>query len=313
MRSVRLTWSASLVLAAVAIVRAQQGGVDASALLRDVEVLAADNMEGRLAGSPGGARARAYIITRLKEIGVELPSRSYEAPFTFRAGQTGPERKGTNVIGIIRGTKAPDQYIVVTAHYDHIGVRNGQTFNGADDNASGVAAILAVCQAFHQARPAHSLLIAILDAEESGLNGARALLAAPPVPRESMAMNVNLDMVGRDAANKLYASGTSHYPYLKPYMAGVARPPVQLLFGHDTPGAPGDDWTKDSDHFPFHEAGIPFVYFGVEDEEHHHKATDDADTLTKDFFTGATNTIVAALRAFDGNLENIRKQRVESR
>jgi hypothetical protein len=99
---------------------------------------------------------------------------------------------------------------------------------------------------------------------------------------------------------------------LKAYLTGVARPPVVLRFGHDVPPAPGakrdpkdDDWTRDSDHYPFHQAGIPFIYFGVEDEEQHHKPTDDFETVTRDLFVGAANTILAAIRKFDANLEAI--------
>jgi Zn-dependent M28 family amino/carboxypeptidase len=134
-------------------------------------------------------------------------------------------------------------------------------------------------------------------------------MSAPPVPRDAIAVNVNLDMVGRDAKNLLFASGTSHYPFLKPYLEKAARPPVVLRFGHDVAGAKEDDWTRQSDHFPFHEAGIPFVYFGVEDEAQHHKPTDDAATVTKEFFVGAANTILAAIRRFDQNLDAIMKHR----
>ena len=107
-------------------------------------------------------------------------------------------------------------------------MRNGQIFNGADDNASGVAALLAVAARISASKPAHSVVFAALDAEETGLNGARAFLADPPVPREGIVMNVNLDMVARDAKNILFASGTFHYPFLKAYLKDVARAPVAL-------------------------------------------------------------------------------------
>jgi Zn-dependent M28 family amino/carboxypeptidase len=199
--------------------------------------------------------------------------------------------------------------MVVTAHYDHLGVRNGQVFNGADDNASGVAALIAAATRLNADKPNHSILLAALDAEEAGLGGARAFVAAPPVPLHAIALNINLDMVARDAGNVLFASGTSHYPSLKPYLEKVARPPVVLKFGHDVAGSKQDDWTRDSDHFPFHDVKIPFVYFGVEDEAHHHKPTDDAETVTKEFFVGAANTILAAIRALDANLDAIAKPR----
>ena len=93
----------------------------------------------------------------------------------------------------------------------------------------------------------------------------------------------------------LYAAGTHHYPALKPLLDGVAQPPVELRLGHDVPGTNVEDWTMASDHAVFHRAGIPFIYFGVEDFENHHKATDDPDTIHREFFAGAVRTIVAAL------------------
>jgi Zn-dependent M28 family amino/carboxypeptidase len=294
---------------AAALLHAQSASIDAKKLFRDLETLAADAMEGRQPGTPGGAKARAYIVQRFKEAGIEPLGKSYERPFTFRGRGDGSDRTGVNIVGVIRGRKNPDRYIAITAHYDHLGVRNGQVFNGADDNASGVAALLAIAAAAHAEKPEHSLLLAALDAEETGLNGARALVGDPPVPIAAIAMNVNMDMVARDAKNVLFASGTSHYPFLKEYLKDVARPPVVLRFGHDVAGSKEDDWTQDSDHFPFHQAGIPFIYFGVEDEAQHHKPTDDAETITKEFFVGATNTMLAAIRRFDANLEAIAKRR----
>jgi Zn-dependent M28 family amino/carboxypeptidase len=282
---------------------AQTATVDAALLLKDLETLSADDMEGRLPGTPGGAKARAYILRRFKEAGIQPIGDSYERPFSFRGRGASIDNQGVNIVGVVRGSREPGRFIVLTAHFDHLGVRNGEIFNGADDNASGVAALLAVAAQLSAARPAHSVVFAALDAEETGLNGARAFLVDPPVPRDAIVMNVNLDMVARDEKNVLFASGTFHYPFLKAYLKDVARPPVVLRLGHDAPNVKGeDDWTSDSDHFPFHQAGIPFIYFGVEDEAQHHKATDDAATVTKAFFIGAANTILAAVRAFDANL-----------
>ena len=187
--------------------------VDAAQIYRDVEMLAADDMEGRLAGSPGGQKARQYVLARLKDAGVAPIGSGFERPFTFVSRRQEP-REGTNLVGVIRGTRDPDRYIAVTAHYDHVGVRNGVVFNGADDNASGVAALLALARHFTRDRPEHSLLIAALDAEEAGLQGARALMRDPPVPVSAVIMNVNMDMVGRDPDNRLFAVGTHHYPFL---------------------------------------------------------------------------------------------------
>jgi Zn-dependent M28 family amino/carboxypeptidase len=302
--------SAALIVTCVVAVAVQTPAVDGQQLLKDLETLSADDMEGRLPGTPGAAKARAYILRRYKEAGIQPIGDSYERPFAFRAQGDAADRSGVNLVGVVRGTREPGRFLVVTAHFDHLGVRNGQIFNGADDNASGVAALLAVAARISASQPAHSVVFAALDAEETGLNGARAFLADPPVPREGIVMTVNLDMVARDARNILFASGTFHYPFLKAYLKDVARPPVVLRLGHDAPNVKGeDDWTRDSDHYPFHQAGIPFIYFGVEDEAQHHKATDDAETVTREFFVGAANTILAAVRAFDANLAAISARR----
>jgi Zn-dependent M28 family amino/carboxypeptidase len=283
--------------------------VDPDQIFRDVQVLAADDMQGRLAGSPGGDKARAYLLERFKQAGVKPIGDSFERPFTF-APRTGGERHGTNLVGEIRGTRQPDRYIVLSAHYDHVGVRNGEVFNGADDNASGVAALLAAAAHFAAAPPEHSLLIAALDAEEAGLQGARALMRDPPVPVASMVVDLNMDMVGRDPGNKLFATGTYHYPYLKPLLEKVAQPPVVLAFGHDTPGEK-EDWTKDSDHYVFGEAGIPWIYFGVEDFDQHHKATDDAATIDRGLLAGAAATVIAAAETMDAHVDEIAAKRVK--
>ena len=298
-----------LALVSATAAGAQTGSVDGAALLRDLATLASDAMEGRLVGTPGSARAREFIVKRFKEAGIQPLGSSYERPFKFTGRGDQSERVGVNVVGVVRGRRTPDRYLIVTAHYDHLGVRNGQVFNGADDNASGVAALIAAATRLNADKPNHSILFAAFDAEEAGLQGARAFVGAPPVPLDAIVLNVNLDMVARDAGNVLFASGTSHYPYLKPYLDKVARPPVVLKFGHDVAGSKQDDWTRDSDHFPFHDVKMPFVYFGVEDEAQHHKPTDDADTVTNAFFVGAANTILAAIRALDANLEAIAKQR----
>ncbi|PYT04339.1 MAG: hypothetical protein DMF65_02290 [Acidobacteria bacterium] len=101
---------------------------------------------------------------------------SYEQPFDLSPGGDGQPRKGVNVVTVVRGKTHPERLIVVTAHYDHLGIRGGQIYNGADDNASGVAALLELAAHFSRERPDNSMIFAALDAEEIGLVGARALV-----------------------------------------------------------------------------------------------------------------------------------------
>src|SRR5215472_11776221 len=96
--------------------------IDSPQLLRDLQVLSADDMQGRQVDTPGGAKARAYVIERFKASGIAPFGESYEEPFTFAAGRGGTpvERHGVNVVGHIDGSDT-HHYIVVSAHYDHIG------------------------------------------------------------------------------------------------------------------------------------------------------------------------------------------------
>src|SRR5262245_32950909 len=100
----------------------QASAVRREQLLADLKALSADDMEGRLVGSPGGAKARAYVIERFKATGLKPFGDSFESPFTFTGGRgaAAAERQGINIIGQVTGTKQPGRYIVVTAHYDHI-------------------------------------------------------------------------------------------------------------------------------------------------------------------------------------------------
>jgi Zn-dependent M28 family amino/carboxypeptidase len=287
--------------------------VDRERLLTDLRVLSADDMEGRLAGTAGGARARAYVVKRFGESGIEPFGSSHEQPFTFVAGRGGAqsERTGVNVVGRVPGSTQRPHAIVISAHYDHVGVRDGVVFNGADDNASGTAALFALGRYFASRAPAHTLIFAAFDAEEGGLRGARAFVADPPVALPDIALNLNLDMIARDAEDTLYAAGTYHYPFLKPLLEPVASAaPITLVFGHDDPTKAGvEDWTRSSDHAPFHQEKIPFIYFGVEDFAQHHKATDDYETITHDFYVRVVETLIDAVRAFDANLEAIARER----
>ncbi|HWS88604.1 MAG TPA: M28 family peptidase [Pyrinomonadaceae bacterium] len=273
--------------------------IDAARLLEDVRALSADSMEGREAGTKGGALARAYVLRRFGEAGLAPLWQSFEQPFDLPA-----KGRGVNLVGHVRGTKYPERFIVVTAHYDHLGVRGGQVYNGADDNASGVAVLLQLAAHYGGAsRPEHSIIFAALDAEELGLVGARELVKRLKAEKRDLALDVNMDMVGHSERGELYASGTYHTPALRPALERVAAgAPVKLLLGHDRPGQGLDDWTNQSDQYPFHKAGVPFVYFGVEDHKDYHKPSDDFDTITRDFFLGAAETILRAVTLLDAEL-----------
>jgi Zn-dependent M28 family amino/carboxypeptidase len=277
-------------------------------LMDDVRILADDTMAGRAPGTPGSKMARSYIEFRFQEIGLEAVGDSFEQPFIFT--KDGDAVPGVNMIGRIEGTSRSKKVLVVTAHYDHMGVVKGQIFNGADDNASGVAVLLALAQSFQNDPPRHDIIFAAVDAEEGGSRGARVLVSDPPVPLGQIALNVNLDMVSKSDKNELYAAGAAHFPYMKPRLETLAaNSPVKLLLGHDSAAwGEGQNWTGESDHFAFHERGIPWVYFGVEDHPEYHQPTDDFNTVPQAFFERSAQTIIAAVRAFDADLDDIARE-----
>lgn len=298
-----------LALSLSLLIAAAPGQNTPTQLEADVRTLSADDMAGRLSGTAGSAKARAYLIQRLKAIGVEPAYAAFEQPFTAKA-RDGSSYDGTNLIARIRGTGKSDRVLVIGAHYDHIGTHDGQIFNGADDNASGVAALLAIAADFIREKPKHDVILALWDAEERGSPGAVTFLDAPPVPLSRVVMNLNLDMLSRSDKGELWVAGASHYPFLrKRFEALAARAPVTLKIGHDgLPWKGSDDWTDGSDHREFHKRGVPFAYFGVEDHPDYHKPTDDFGKIPLDFYWHSASTVLAAARLFDRDLDVIARE-----
>ena len=293
--------------------RAASLRIDSERLMTAVRTLADPKLEGRRTGTPGNLTARDWIENQFKQIGLPPVSGAYVFPFHFTTlsvrGIVDPDKsvkndfQAANVVAQCLGTSPSGPVFVLSAHFDHLGVRNGQVYPGADDNASGVAVMLAIADYCKKTPFTHTVLFAALDGEEQGLQGAKAFVATPPVPIERIALDINLDMVSRNDKRELFAAGTYQWPLLKAPLEAVAkRAPITLLFGHDKPMAIAggvEDWTNQSDHGPFNSAKIPFVYFGVEDHADYHKPTDTADKIDRGFFVDVAETILDAVQALD--------------
>jgi Zn-dependent M28 family amino/carboxypeptidase len=277
--------------------------VDAQ-LWSDLSILAADDMQGRGPSTPGGEKARAYIVSRFEEMGIAAPAMGRLQPFqaTSRRGAT---VNGVNVLGVIPGTRRGDRYIVVTAHYDHVGAPDGVIHNGADDNASGVATMLALAAELKRRAPEHSVIFVAFDAEESGLLGAKHFVEAPPVPLESIALNLNFDMTARaETDSKLWVTGTYQHPSFRPLLEGIAPVGgISLAFGKDTPQDTGaNNWVEASDHGAFFRANVPFLYLGVEFHPDYHQPTDDVERVQPAVFQSSTTLAIQSFRALDAGL-----------
>lgn len=268
-------------------------------LIDDIAWLADAERNGRAPGTEGGIAARNYIIERftalnLKPAGHEGYLHTFSTPNTDNA---------VNVLAKIEGKQPSLRTIVVTAHYDHLGEHEGRMYPGADDNASGTSALLAMARYLSEHQPYHTVVLAALDAEENGLRGARELVNSDLVDTNNIAFNLNLDMLSRDTDQLLFAVGTYHSPWLVPLMSRVQQESaVKLITAYDRPrivAGNTPDWTTASDHGPFHEKGIPFIYLGVPDHPDYHRPTDTFDNIDVDFFRASAETALSVLNVVD--------------
>ncbi len=270
-----------------------QAQIDSAKLLNDIKIMSSADFEGRRPGSAGHQKALNFIVERFSSLGLQTFGDSYIHTFEVRDSLI-----GQNLIGYIPG-KSSDKAIVFSGHYDHIGIRNGQINYGADDNASGAVALLALAEYFAAHPPEHTMIFVSFDAEEMGLRGARAFVANPPVPLDKVLLNINMDMVSRNDENRLVASGTHHHPHLIPFVDGVQNEMITLVRGYDVPGTGRNDWTMQSDQGAFFRAGVPFIYFGVEDHPDYHTPNDTFENIQPRFFYQAVRSILDFSKAVD--------------
>jgi hypothetical protein len=286
--------------------------VDKELLLDDIRTLSSPEFAGRFPGTEGNLKAQDLIIDRFEALGLNTFGGNFRHYFDHTNPRNGREfTNAVNIIGWVEGRVHSDRFIIVTAHYDHLGERDGQIFHGADDNASGVGGLLSAAAWFSQHPPENSIMFVAWDAEEQGLGGARYFVENPVMPLDNIIININLDMISLNHDNEIYAVGTYHYPFLKPLIEeATADADVTVLFGHDSPDLPpGQDWTFSSDHGPFHAAGVPFIYFGVEDHPYYHTPGDTFDKITPDFYYNATRMILGVIRHIDLNLDTVATNR----
>jgi len=271
---------------------------DKTALLERVKFLALDSLEGRKTGERGNLIARDYISNQLKKYNVKPFLNGYLQLFNFKSHREKKIYKAANILGVIEGNENPNKYIVISAHYDHVGIIDSVIYNGADDDASGVSATFALIEYLQKHPPKYSVIIALFDAEELGLKGAQYFLKSFPFAKENILLNINLDMLGRNDNNQLYVVGTNLYKQLKPLIDVELPDNFQLLSGHD--GTDGkQNWTDSSDHGIFHKAKIPFLYFGVEDHVDYHKPTDDFENIQPEFYIKSVKTIISVFKKVD--------------
>lgn len=290
-------------------------------LLSDLKILADDALEGRAFSKEGNLKAQKIIVDEFNKVGLQPVIggnllHKFNHNFTSKVRQeVFPIEKpledlsnvkdtivsGANIVGMLEGQS--NKTFVITAHYDHLGVRNGRIYNGADDNASGTAALFTIAKYFKDKPTKHNLIFAAVDGEEIGSIGADYFLK-DYLNKENISLNINMDMIAHsDYDPELFASGLYHYPELRDPLEDIESEKIILLFGHDDPNnKEQSDWTFSSDHRVFHREKIPFIYFGVPDHKDYHRHTDTYGTINEEFYIEAVKIIIKAIENFDEEL-----------
>ena len=253
---------------------------DPTALAAEIEFLASDEMRGRAPGSPEDAVVRAHIAERFATFGLTAPGGSFEQPFT-----DSDDQETANVVGYLPGSdpQRAGDLIVLGAHHDHLGVDGGEIYNGANDNASGVAAVLAAAQAITERAepPRRTIVFATFGSEELGLEGSYRYVEQPPdgLPIDGVVYMINLDMIGTYFNDDwVYAfgsfDGTPARAALEDLL--VDHPDMNVKLGESAVEVEGEG---DSDYDAFCQEGIPYLYFFTEDDECYHEPCDDVDRI----------------------------------
>ncbi len=298
-RALQATWITCAVIGSVVTVEAQEAGPlrpDQARLRAVVETLASPEFGGR--SGPGGEKAAAYLVDRFRQLGLEG---LFDGEYTqVIPGKEPVSRLGRNVGARLRGSDPilRDQWIIVAAHFDHLGIRNGRLYPGADDNASGVAMMLEVARCITKASapPRRSIMFIGFDQEENALFGSRYFVAHPPVPLDRVMLFVTADMIGRALAgvcdDHVFVMGTENAPGLRPWIqqAGKGRPLSVDILGADLLVL------NRSDYGPFRTRSIPFLFFTTGENPCYHTSRDTPDTLDYPKLTNIAQMIHQVVR-----------------
>ena len=263
---------------------------DSVVIRNDIAYLASDELGGRLTGTPGNNLAATYIARRYKSLNLRPAYAGYLQHFVARPaarahmGDT-VGMQTQNVVAILRGSdpQYAGQYIVIGAHFDHLGRETQYAMdpaakdairNGADDNASGTAAVMQLARMLSISKPRRSVIFAAFSGEEEGLLGSQYFVDNPPVPRDSIIAMVNFDMVGRLKDEKLLVYGTGSAAELSALLdsANSRSVPSFKLAG-------GGDGFGSSDQSSFYAKNIPVLHFFTDIHDDYHRATDDVEKI----------------------------------
>ncbi len=274
--------------------------ITAKELKEHLSVIAADSMEGRDTGSEGQKKAGRYLVSQYQKNNISFPkgADSYyqtvpSAAMYLMGGERLPD--SANIWAFIEGSEKPDEIVVISAHYDHVGITKGVVYNGADDDGSGTASLIEIAQAFEKAKkeghgPKRSILILHMTGEEHGLYGSQYYTDHPLFPLDKTVADVNIDMIGRrDEPHKntndyIYVIGSD---YLSTDLYNVCEKAnkdfgkLQLDYTFNERNDPNRFYYR-SDHYNFGKNNIPSVFLFSGVHEDYHEPGDDVAKIEFD-------------------------------
>ncbi|RXG13364.1 peptidase M28-like protein [Leeuwenhoekiella aestuarii] len=269
--------------------------ITADELKEMLYVYASDEFEGRNTGEPGQKKAAEY----LKDFYVsqEIPSAIDSTYFQtvpesfFRAGSG--IKASENVVAYIKGSTKPEEYIVISAHLDHVGVRDdGEVFNGADDDGSGTVGVLEIAEAFNKAveagyRPQRSIVFLHVTGEEKGLYGSSYYAENPIFPIANTVADLNIDMIGRvddahaDNENYIYLIGSDKLSTELDSISTAVNNKymnIDLDYTYNDENDPNRFYYR-SDHYNFAKQGVPIIFYFNGTHADYHKVSDTPDKI----------------------------------
>lgn len=295
---------------------AQDKEVAIREMKKDIKYLASDKLEGRETGTPGARLAAEHIALRYSEIGLapkgdnntyfqefsRKPQRNPHATAEENAKiDTSKAILGKNVVGYIDNGAATT--VVIGAHYDHLGYGDEGSLhagekaihNGADDNASGTAAIMQIAELLKNKYKNNNYLIIAFSGEEKGLWGSNYFTKNATLPIESVNYMINLDMVGRMKDNKLAINGVGTSPVWNEVLEKAVPPTITVNTSESGVGP--------SDHTSFYLKDIPVLHFFTGQHEDYHKPTDDFEKLNFQGIATVVDIIVNIIKELDDDGE----------
>jgi Zn-dependent M28 family amino/carboxypeptidase len=280
--------------------------ISIESLRTNLTYIASDETKGRETGSEGQKKAGKFIIDFYKKNGISFPKGAdnyyQKVPAAFlnaKRNENLPDSE--NIWAFIEGSEKPDEIVVISAHYDHVGIKDGEIYNGADDDGSGTVALMEMAAAFQKAKnegngPKRSILILHVTGEEHGLHGSRYYSENPLFPLKNTVADVNIDMIGRrddfhkDNNNYVYVIGSD---YLSSDLYNICESVNQkyinltIDYKYNDKNDPNRFYYR-SDHYNFAKNGIPSVFLFNGTHADYHKATDEVSKIEFDALTKRT-------------------------